>query len=186
MDINEFWLHIQTSNEQSNGDMEKKSVIIKSIISKMSASEATEFLHHFNEAMDRALSWDLWGAAYLVHGGCSDDGFSDFRASLISRGEDVFNKTVSNPDILAEEFYDEDTWFFEGFDYAVREAAEAVAGNIERSKRANQEPSGEQWEEEQSYFESVYPKLWEKFGHEWDFSGYKSQGLPIKPWWKFW
>ena len=32
--------------------------------------------------------WDMWAAAYLIGGGCSDDGFIDFRAGLIAQGLD--------------------------------------------------------------------------------------------------
>ena len=49
-----------------------------------------------------AYHWDLWGAAYLINGGCSDDGFEYFRRWLVLQGRDVFQAAVSNPDTLAE------------------------------------------------------------------------------------
>lgn len=33
---------------------------------------------------------------------CSDDGFDYFRGWLISRGEEVFNQVIKNPEFLAE------------------------------------------------------------------------------------
>lgn len=39
--------------------------------------------------MYRAYTWELWGAAYVINGGCSDDTFEYFRAALIALGEDV-------------------------------------------------------------------------------------------------
>lgn len=42
------------------------------------------------------------GAAFVVMGGCSDDGFDYFRGWLISRGEEVFNQVIKNPEFLAE------------------------------------------------------------------------------------
>ena len=52
----------------------------------------------------RSLShkWDLWGAAYLLNGGCSDDGFEYFRGWLITQGREAFERVVTDPDTLAE------------------------------------------------------------------------------------
>lgn len=52
----------------------------------------------------RALSYqrDLWGAAYLLNGGCSDDGFEYFRGWLIAQGRAVFDRVVGDPDALAD------------------------------------------------------------------------------------
>lgn len=43
----------------------------------------------------------LWAAAYVINGGCSDDGFDYFRGWLIAQGRDVFLKALADPDSLA-------------------------------------------------------------------------------------
>jgi len=43
----------------------------------------------------------LWAAAYLVNGGCSDDGFEYFRGWLIMQGRQAYERVVSDPDALA-------------------------------------------------------------------------------------
>ncbi|GAA3628020.1 uncharacterized protein DUF4240 [Lentzea atacamensis] len=50
-----------------------------------------------------ALSYrnPLWAAAYLMNGGCSDDGFDYFRGWLLLQGEEVFTAAVASPDTLA-------------------------------------------------------------------------------------
>jgi hypothetical protein len=45
---------------------------------------------------------DLWAAAYLINGGCSDDGFDHFRGWLIANGRDVLAGAVREPDSLAD------------------------------------------------------------------------------------
>jgi hypothetical protein len=45
---------------------------------------------------------DLWAAAYLINGGCSDDGFDHFRGWLIAHGRDVLARSVREPDSLAD------------------------------------------------------------------------------------
>ncbi|PKV92800.1 uncharacterized protein DUF4240 [Amycolatopsis echigonensis] len=44
----------------------------------------------------------LRAAAYLVNGGCSDDGFDYFRGWLVMQGREVFERIVAAPDELAE------------------------------------------------------------------------------------
>jgi len=43
----------------------------------------------------------LWAAAYLINGGCSDDGFDYFRGWLLTQGRDVYTAAVASPDSLA-------------------------------------------------------------------------------------
>lgn len=41
-------------------------------------------------------------AAYLIGGGCSDDGFTDFRFGVIAQGRDWYEKAAACPDSLAD------------------------------------------------------------------------------------
>ena len=51
--------------------------------------------------------YGLWTAASLMCDGCSDDGFTDFRAWLIAQGKDAYMSALADPDSLAElEVYD--------------------------------------------------------------------------------
>jgi hypothetical protein len=52
--------------------------------------------------LDASYREDLWGAAYLINGGCSDDGFDAFRGWLMTQGRTVFARAVAEPDSLAE------------------------------------------------------------------------------------
>ncbi|OEJ29900.1 hypothetical protein AS594_33615 [Streptomyces agglomeratus] len=44
----------------------------------------------------------LWAAAYLINGGCSDDGFDYFRGWLIAQGRTAFEQAVADADRLAK------------------------------------------------------------------------------------
>ena len=65
--------------------------------SRSPPDELIEFHRLFNRAMDDAYIWDLWGAAYLINGGCSDDGFAYFRSWLISRGRGGLRRRRPGP-----------------------------------------------------------------------------------------
>ncbi|TQM85325.1 uncharacterized protein DUF4240 [Saccharothrix saharensis] len=56
----------------------------------------------FIRVTDSAYRQPLWLAAYLIEGGCGDDGFMDFRDGLILQGRDVFTRAVDDPDTLAD------------------------------------------------------------------------------------
>ncbi|WP_416483406.1 DUF4240 domain-containing protein [Streptomyces sp. CL12] len=43
----------------------------------------------------------LWAAAYLINGGCSDDGFDYFRGWLITQGRTAFEQVIADTDQLA-------------------------------------------------------------------------------------
>ncbi|MCJ1678581.1 DUF4240 domain-containing protein [Streptomyces sp. APSN-46.1] len=44
----------------------------------------------------------LWAAAYVINGGCSDDGFDYFRGWLLTQGEAAFTAALADPDSLAD------------------------------------------------------------------------------------
>jgi|SRR5262245_54514525 len=56
----------------------------------------------FGRYLNNAYSWSLWGAAYVIHGGCSNDGFEYFRLWLVSRGRNGYERAPAEPDSLAE------------------------------------------------------------------------------------
>jgi hypothetical protein len=162
MDELKFWDIVQHAHDQSAGDMDEKCEEVKVAVSKLSREDAIAFSQLFDEMMDRAYSWPLWAAAYIIFGGCSDDTFTDFRSSLISRGRRAFESAVANPESLADEAVDEESWFYEGYQYAVSGGVEAAAGFVpDRYKPHPENPSGKEWEEDRVY--ELFPRLSEMF-----------------------
>ncbi len=64
--------------------------------------EILEFRRLFDQKVDDAYRNDLWGAGYLINGGCSDDGFHYFRCWLVGMGKQVFTRALADPDSLAD------------------------------------------------------------------------------------
>jgi hypothetical protein len=161
MDEAGFWKIIQDAHDTSGGDMDRKCDLLRQRISSLSAAEAIEFAELFDAAMNKTYSFPLWGAAYVINGGCSDDTFTDFRASLISRGRQAFERALSDPDSLADEPSDDEDWFYEGYQYAVTDGVEA-AGAQRPQGQMPAEPAGVAWQEDD--LDALFPKLSEKFG----------------------
>jgi len=113
---------------------------------------------------DSAYRHPLWQAAYLIEGGCGDDGFMDFRDGLILQGREVFTRAVADPDSLADVpvirlMAADKGWVgFESLNYLVRGAYEQVAGSAESLEEALEvalrdlsrpsEPAGVSWDGE--------------------------------------
>ncbi|QJX00004.1 DUF4240 domain-containing protein [Frigoriglobus tundricola] len=99
MTLDEFWDHIQKSKRK---DPDAHAERLEARLAKLKPDHILDFSHWWHVMMCEAYSWNLWGAAYLINGGCSDDGFHYFCNWLILKGRDVFQAAVTNPDTLAD------------------------------------------------------------------------------------
>jgi hypothetical protein len=101
MDEAQFWAIIESGGPKVLPNQGRQLAAVRKQLRKLPPEQIRDFHRLFNEKLAAAYTWDLWGAAYLINGGCSDDGFFYFRAWLISRGRAVYEAAVRNPDSLA-------------------------------------------------------------------------------------
>jgi len=99
MTRDEFWEHIRASKRK---DPEATVERLTKRLAKLPPDEIIDFEHCWYAVSAEAYFWDLWGAAYVINGGCSDDGFTDFRSWLILQGRDVFESALKHPDSLCD------------------------------------------------------------------------------------
>src|SRR5947207_15882792 len=99
MTLDEFWEHIQKSKRK---DPDAHAELLEQRLAKLSAEDIVDFQYWWDVTTSEAYHWDLWAAAYYVHGGCSDDMFIDFRAWLVLQGLDVFHSVVNDPNKLLD------------------------------------------------------------------------------------
>ena len=122
MDRSTFWKIIDTSRKKAKGDSDEQLEQLRERLAEIDAAEIVEFGAIFNEYSSGAYTWELWAAAYLIGGGCSDDGFLDFRGWLISKGEKVYESALQDPQSLARVVKDDEDCQYEGFHYVAAEA----------------------------------------------------------------
>lgn len=103
MDTQQFWKLIEEARSRvpapDNGD-----AVAEQAAALLALRPPREII-----AADRILSGlmadsyrsPLWGAAYVINGGCSDDGFDYFRGWLITQGRETFERIIADPDALA-------------------------------------------------------------------------------------
>jgi hypothetical protein len=159
-----FWHLIDHAKAESSGDGERQVQLLVDSLAALSVADMLTFgdwLWHFK---DIAYTNELWAAAYIIGGGCSDDGFSDFRAGLIAQGKTIFEDALRDPETLTEVLAEGDEGRLERMNYVVSYAYEKKFGTKEpifRGRHPMPKLTGVQWEENNVY--DLYPRLAEKF-----------------------
>jgi len=170
-----FWAVIARTTAYE-ADAERQLEALRQALRELTPSEIEAFQRAFQREQKRAYTWDLWGAAYLLNGGASDDGFEYFQRWLISKGRRTFEAAVSNPDSLADMVAPgaEGTCEFEEFAYVAGHVWAEKTGIDPWKDRTSSfpytgaapaaQPSGTPFKEDQAYLAKRYPKLWARFG----------------------
>jgi len=161
MTADQFWdLIAQTRAD----DPEEHCAALAATVSELPVEAIHVFGFRWHEALRAAYTWKLWGAAYLIGGGASDDGFEYFRDWLVLQGRDVFAAALANPDSLAkvatdadddyqhECYPDLDAWSaatgnddFDAFNDDQARTLSAL-GTAQRAVGGGDEPVGEEWD----------------------------------------
>ena len=102
MRTDDFWAVIDRATADrpgSPGEVAKRAV---AELATRDPEEIVAWGRHLDKVMAASGKEDLWAAAYLINGGCSEDGFDHFRGWLIANGRAVLANAVREPDSLAE------------------------------------------------------------------------------------
>lgn len=135
------------------------------VLAGVEATQIIDFYLKAIEVTDTAYRHPLWNAAYLIEGGCGDDGFMDFRDGLILLGRETFTRAVADPESLADlpvvvrMSRDESGWIgFETLSHPIRDAYRRAQGETDsletaveaavRGMTRPEKPTGENWDVE--------------------------------------
>jgi Protein of unknown function (DUF4240) len=181
MDRDRFWALVKASRQPywdrfsgyGPAECEAHAVALTQALAELPAEEIIAFDRILDQLVWReAYSWDLWGAAYLLNGGCSDDCFVYFRYWLVGQGRLVFETAVRDPDSLAElPFVAEALTRSAGaldpeceeLMYAARQAYDQATRNeLPTAHLAGPSggPAGNAWDFEDHQGERRLPRLW--------------------------
>jgi len=163
MDDDHFWAFIGAARDAAGDDVEDRVSGLEQVLLNHHPDEVAEFRQKYDEMLARSYRWDLWGAAHVMMGGCSDDGFRYFRDWLVSEGEAVFEAALADADSLAGVEQDED-FELESFGYVAAEVYEQMTDLPLPASRSLEpaEPVGHGWEEDA--LPALLPRLWKRFG----------------------
>jgi len=180
----QFWQIIEATRAATQEEQLER---FKLELQCLGAEELIEFERHFLQHKFAAYNWDLWVVAWLWQGGmCSDDGFSDFRSWLISRGRATYEAALADAEALVDELRQTEHPEFELFGYVPgRTYRELTGEDFPDFGFHPREPHGGDWlrpelkdrtgskilnrcvvfqemgNEEFSAVESRFPRVWE-------------------------
>jgi hypothetical protein len=166
MDEAAFWQLISSTREASRNDTGRQSELLEERLSQLPAQQIVDFQRIRHGLDEQAYSWNLWGAAYVIEDGCSDDCFRDFRAYLISLGRGPYDAAMRDPDSLAPVVQDAEEGDWENADNVAPDAYESVASEDIPGDDSDLsgEPRGEPWDDEaQEALVQRYPRLAARF-----------------------
>jgi hypothetical protein len=104
MDKHQFWQLIKAARGRARhpDDTEDTARQATALLAIRPAEEIVAAQQALWDLMADSCTKPLWAAAYVINGGCSDDGFAYFRGWLIAQGREVFERMVADPDALAD------------------------------------------------------------------------------------
>jgi len=174
MPADKFWQIIDASAEHKPR-RKRQLKQLNTELSKLDAPQVHSFDLAFEVQMQRAYTWDLWGGAYIMLGGASDDGFVYFRRWLISQGSSTFEAALRYAENLADLLPPDTKEFpeFEEFAYVGMEVLRKKTGKwpwdpgaeytMDSVAPGNKEPRGERFVDSEEHLSKRYPKLWKRF-----------------------
>lgn len=156
VDEGAFWAIIEPATTPAD---------LHAALGTLTADELLDFERRHARYVDQAYTWDLWGAAYIINGGCSDDTFEYFRAALVARGKAAFDRSLSDPDSMADMDFDgEEEW--EDWMSPTLHVVHARTGKYgfvgPRESAPPAQPAGDEWEDEDLAMR--FPRLAQKYG----------------------
>lgn len=154
-----FWNVLDAS--RGPGGCEAAALRLEVRLQKLDSAALEEFAHEWARWWDVSYSWDLWGAAYLIQGGCSDDGFDYFRGWLLTEGSSRWNRIRKDLESAFDDVEPGTETECEDITVVLPNVYEERFGK-EAPDSGYHEPSGKPWTEET--LASRFPKLARRFG----------------------
>jgi hypothetical protein len=165
MDEDRFWEIIRVTKERSLNDYNLQQEELATELNKLTPEELIIFANRFRYFRGLAYTWELWGAIYIIHGGCGDDSFNDFREWVIGQGKDFYYKTLKDPGTLLAAnslILADDNW--EGLGYVPSTVFEKMTSvEMPYPFQENLEVTGKEWEEEGDDLKIMFPELYKKY-----------------------
>jgi hypothetical protein len=169
----EFWRIIDLTTHACIGDGggETQAELLIQYLSELSEGEILDFDYIFRKLHAQAYSCKLWEAAQIIADGCSDDGFTDFCAGLIGRGQAIYEAALTDPENLLDVVEAGEYISAEFLNYVAMNAYEIRTGLDHSEMPSHHYGERLSFKGEWSKQEELpikYPKLYAKFNTYWE------------------
>jgi hypothetical protein len=125
----QFWQLVAETRSAAGNNTGRQSELLKERLTHLSPPQIVEFARIRHRLDQRAFTYNLWAAAYVIQDGCSDDCFRDFRGYLISLGQGPYEAALRNPDSLASVVQNAEKGDWENADNVAPDAYSSVTSN---------------------------------------------------------
>ena len=167
MDAERFWLLIESARHDAPVDDEAFLSRLYAALAELEPEEVLEFRDALATTLERANSFLLRGAAFVINAERSEDGFEQFRGWLVGRGREVFESALEDPESLAELVPEspqfaalmEELLYLPVYVYEEQTGKEIELPESWQTGLVS-EPAGEPLDEAE--LETLFPKLWER------------------------
>ncbi len=160
---------IEDSRRQTD-DCEEQARILTAQLALLAPEAIIAFEDHRMDRLRESYRYDLWAVAFIINGGCSDDGFDYFRGWLIAQGRSFFEAALRTPERAAEGIPEGAEGLYLECERILGAANQAYRKKTGESIYArpkadrtpvSREPQGEPWDEDD--LERLYPELARRF-----------------------
>jgi predicted DNA-binding WGR domain protein len=175
-----FWELVETAGKKGEDPDEQLEWLINNL-TRRPVKDIVMFDYWFNQNYNKSYSSNLWAAAYIIMGGCSDDCFDYFRAWLLYQGKETYEDLMIDPEkiipCLRDLEKEGDMPQFEDLLYVASMAYEEKTGlDEDQYYHLYEKLTGDSylqpdieldWDEnDEEGLRKKFPKLWERYGED--------------------
>ena len=103
-DDERWWDLVDRARREAGAEEPRaRAALLVDWLSRLDVDEIVAFDRFFLERVNGVYRTELWEIAYIMNGGCSDDGFDYFLGWLISEGKQRYLAALADPRAAAEE-----------------------------------------------------------------------------------
>jgi len=160
----ERWWDFVDRARQEAGEPQARAALLVDWLSRLDVDQIVAFDRFFLERVNEAYRTELWEVAYIMNGGCSDDGFDYFLGWLVSEGKQRYLAALADPRAAAdgvepdeEPFECEEMWGAASHAFAARTGQSIETYYEEHAPNVPRSNIGEPFDEDT--VEERYPEV---------------------------
>ncbi len=169
-----FWELIDKSKNAAPTHFETQCVTLTELLIPYDERDIIEFEHILRAQIERANTWPIMAASFVVCSFISDDTYEDFRAWIVGQGKENFDKILRDCNEItnlttpgkAKDLGGEFMLFVAVNAYLEKLNQDDEEAFYELIMHPEEKVVNQQWPETKNEFRKMFPKLYDTFWNE--------------------